>query len=125
MKKLGLLLFTLLGITITMEEVQAQQSAVGFKFEVEEMENSDKSRLIVDKAFKKASFDEIEIEYLPQVLKDIIVEDFEEATPKKAYVKKKDGINLYKVELEIDGETRDFYSDINGNWTDQDGIEYI
>lgn len=125
MKKIGLLWFTLLGLIITLEEVQAQQSAPEFNFEVEERENSDKSRLIVDKAFKKANFDEIEIEYLPQVLKDIIVEDFEGATPKKAYVKKKDGINLYKVELEIEGETKDFYSDINGNWTDQDGLEYI
>ncbi len=125
MRKLTYILLAFGGMLLFSEDMKAQQSANGFNFEVEQVENSEKSKLILDKAFKKSKFDEIEIDYLPQVVKDVLSDDFKGATTKKAYVKKKDGINLYKVEIEIDGETKDLYSDINGNWTDQDGIEYI
>lgn len=112
-------------LMISVDDLQAQQSVTKFNFEVENVENSEKSRLIVDKAFKKKKFNEIEVSYLPQVIKDILLKDFEEATPRKAFVKKEEGINLYKIEIEINGETKELYSDINGNWTDQEGIEYI
>lgn len=125
MRRLGMIVLAIAGMMISTNEVKAQQSVTEFNFEVENIENSEKSRLIVDKAFKKKKFDEIEVSYLPQVIKDIILKDFDSATPKKAYVKKEEGINLYKIEIEINGETKELYSDINGNWTDQEGIEYI
>ncbi len=125
MRKLIFILLAFAGIFLFSEDISAQQSANNFNFEVEEVENSERSKLILDKSFKKSKFDEMEIDYLPQVIKDVLSKDFKGATAKKAYVKKKDGINLYKVEIEVDGKTQDLYSDINGNWTDQNGIEYI
>lgn len=125
MRRFGMIMLAVAGMMVSVDDIKAQQSVTEFNFEVENIENSKKSRLVVNKAFKKKKFEEMEVSYLPQVVKDIISKDFENATPKKAYVKKEEGINLYKIVIEINGQTKDLYSDINGNWTDQEGIEYI
>ena len=62
-------------------------------------------------------FKAIEIEELPQAVKDALAADFMNATLNKAYVNAE---QEYKLEITVDGAAGIVYADMDGNWIEKE-----
>lgn len=62
-------------------------------------------------------YKEINVEDLPQAVKDALATDYESATLDKAYVSDK---QEYKLDITIEETSSSVYIDKDGNWIDQE-----
>lgn len=72
------------------------------------MNNLDEVVIVNQQEFK-----EINVNDLPQAVKDALAADFENATLDKAYVNDKE---QYKLDISVEGMSSTVYADKDGNW---------
>ncbi|AVR45045.1 hypothetical protein C7S20_07045 [Christiangramia fulva] len=65
-------------------------------------------------------YTEVDVENLPQAVKDAIGTDYKDAVTEKAWVKTKDEEKIYKLSLNVNGETQEVYIDQDGKWLEDD-----
>jgi hypothetical protein len=107
MKKLGLSLIAAAAFLISANNVQAQtmeaEETVGIK---QEQQND--------------NYQKIEVMALPQAVKVAVMKDFEGATAEEAWVKTNvEGKKVYKIAINVDGESQSVVSDADGNWMEE------
>ncbi|WP_289023496.1 hypothetical protein [uncultured Salegentibacter sp.] len=107
MKKLGLSLMAAGGMFLFSQNVQAQ---VENPEKMEQMEDEEEVQE-VQEDYKK-----VDVLVLPQAIKDAIMTDLNGAVAEEAWVKEKDGKQIYKLSLNVDGEKQKAYIDKDGNW---------
>lgn len=111
MKKLGLTLMAATGMFLFSQNAQAQ---------VEETEEMEQAETMEKMQEKKDDFIKLDVLALPQPIKDAILTDMNGAVAEEAWVKEKDGKNLYKLSLNVDGEKKKAYIDQHGNWVEKE-----
>ena len=65
-------------------------------------------------------YTEVDVVTLPQAIKDAVMTDYNGAVTEEAWMKEKDGKVVYKLKLNVNGETEKAYIDQDGNWIDKD-----
>lgn len=101
MKKLGLT-FAAIGLFFA-TTVQAQE---------EEPMNPEVTTEVV----AVGEFEMIETSELPETVATAVSTDYAEASTTEAWVKEKDGKQVYKLKLDVNGEEKVVYVDDQGNW---------
>ena len=67
---------------------------------------------------EQEEFASVDVQELPQAVKDALSTDYSEASATEAWVKTKGENKVYKIKLDMDGETKKVYVDQDGNWMD-------
>lgn len=68
-------------------------------------------------------FEKIEVSELPEALTVALTTDYAEATTTEAWVKEKDGKQIYKIKLDVDGVEEVVYADAEGNWLEKEDTQ--
>ncbi|WP_373058478.1 hypothetical protein [Zunongwangia sp. H14] len=106
MKKLGLSLIAGAAFFFSTNIAQAQEG---------ESETQTEEVSAVQDA--QDGFETIEIMSLPQAVKVAVIKSYEGATTENAWVKTgEDGEKIYKLDINVDGETQTVKADAEGNW---------
>ncbi|MFZ0491235.1 MAG: hypothetical protein WBV11_06790 [Salegentibacter sp.] len=103
MKKLGLSLIAVAGMFFFSTNVQAQT----------ETETTTDMQTTTQAQEDWASVD---VAALPQTVKDAVMNDYTGATTEKAWSEEESGKTIYKLSLNVNGETKTVYADQDGNW---------
>lgn len=61
-------------------------------------------------------FEKIETSELPETVATAVSTDYAEASTTEAWVKEKDGKQVYKLKLDVNGKEKVVYADAEGNW---------
>ena len=110
MKKFVLSMMTVGAMFFATSNIQAQVEEVE---EIEEMEME----------VAKEEFVSIDVMELPQAVKDAVMTDYNGAVASEAWVKTKDEMKVYKLKLDVDGETEKVYIDQDGKWLEKDDMD--
>tara|TARA_B100000929_G_scaffold264380_1_gene230750 strand:+ start:646 stop:990 length:345 start_codon:yes stop_codon:yes gene_type:complete len=110
MKKFVLSMMTVGAMFFATNNIQAQVEEVE---EIEEMEME----------VAKEEFVSIDVMELPQAVKDAVMTDYNGAVASEAWVKTKDEMKVYKLKLDVDGETEKVYIDQDGKWLEKDDMD--
>lgn len=102
MKKLGLT-FAAIGLFFA-TTVQAQEEA------------QTAPEVTTEVAAVGGEFEMIEISALPEAVTTAVSTDYAEANTTEAWVKEKDGKQVYKIKLDVNGEEKVVFVDAEGNW---------
>ncbi len=108
MKKFALSMMTMGAMFFATQNMQAQEE------EVEEIETE------VEMEVEHDEFASVEVTELPQAVHDALATDYNGAIPTGAWVKMKGETKVYKLKLDIQGETEKVYIDQDGNWLEKD-----
>ncbi|MFV8225133.1 hypothetical protein [Christiangramia aquimixticola] len=108
MKKIAIGIMTLGAVFFGTQNLQAQES------EVEEI-----AYTIEDES---EAFESIEVMALPQIVKEALLTDYNGIVAQEAWVKSHEGTLIYKLSIEVEGETEKVYIDEDGNWLDKDEV---
>ena len=103
MKKIALSIMTM-GAMFFATQMHAQDEEMGTDETTVQMEQDE--------------FASVEVQQLPQAVKDALSTDYSDASVTEAWVKDMGETQVYKVKLDIAGETKKVYLDQNGNWVD-------
>ncbi len=106
MKKLGLSLIAVAGMFFFSTNVQAQT----------ETTETDMTTEVQTTTQAQEDWASVDAAALPQAVKDAVMNDYTGATTKDAWSKEEDGKTIYKLSLNVDGETKTVYADQDGNW---------
>jgi len=110
MKKFVLSMMTVGAMFFATTSIQAQVEEVE---EIEEMEME----------VAKEEFVSVDVMELPQAVKDAVMTDYNGAVASEAWVKTKDEMKVYKLKLDVDGETEKVYIDQDGKWLEKDDMD--
>lgn len=111
MKKFVLSMMTMGAMFFATQNTQAQ---------VEEIEEIETEIEVEQEEF--ASLDVME---LPQAVKDALMTDYNGAVASEAWVKNKGDKKVYKLKLDVKGETEKVYIDQDGKWLEKDDTEEL
>ncbi|MGY5846274.1 hypothetical protein ACW6QP_02550 [Salegentibacter sp. HM20] len=111
MKKLGLSLMAAAGMLLATQTMQAQTEG-----EIEEVN----ATVETEAKSMQDDYTEVDVVTLPQAIKDAVMTDYNGAVTEEAWMKEKDGKVVYKLKLNVNGETEKAYIDQDGNWIDKD-----
>lgn len=111
MKKLVLSMMTIGAMFFATNNLQAQVE------EVEEIETE------VEMEVEQEEFASVEVMALPQAVKDAVMTDYDGAVTSEAWVKSKDDAKVYKLKLDVKGETEKVFIDQDGNWLEKDDLD--
>lgn len=103
MKKLGLSLIAAAGMFFFSTNVQAQTE-------------TEVTTEVQTTAQAQEDWASVDVAALPQAVKDAVMNDYTGATTEEAWSKQKDGKTIYKLSLNVNGETKTVYADQDGNW---------
>lgn len=107
MKKLGLSLIAAGAFLLSTNDVQAQSTDAEETVTVEQEQQND-------------DYQKIEIMALPQAVKVAVIKNFEGATTEEAWVKTNaDGKKVYKIAINVDGESQNVVADADGKWIEE------
>jgi hypothetical protein len=107
MKKIALSLMTIGAMFFATQNLQAQEEKVEEETEIEvEVEHDE--------------FESVDVAELPQAVQDALVSDYNGAVATEAWVKTKDDTQVYKLKLDVQGETQKVYIDQDGNWLEKE-----
>lgn len=106
MKKIALSIMTIGAMFFATQNLQAQEEEIEEIEEVEEVVHEE--------------FASIDVAELPQAVKDALMTDYNEAVAKEAWVKTKDDKKVYKLKIDVKGETQKVYIDQDGNWIEKE-----
>lgn len=109
MKKFALSIMTIGAMFFATQNLQAQEEE-----EIEEIETE------VEVEVEQEEFASVDVAQLPQPVKDALLTDYNGAVASEAWVKTKDDKQVYKLKLDVDGETEKVYIDQDGNWLEKD-----
>lgn len=68
-------------------------------------------------------FEKFEISELPEAVTTAVSTDYAAATTTEAWVKDKDGKQIFKIQLDAEGEEKVVYVDAEGNWLEMDDTQ--
>ncbi|SDR98775.1 hypothetical protein [Christiangramia echinicola] len=106
MKKFALSIMTIGAMFFGTQNIQAQ---VEEEIEVEtEMEVA------------QEEFASVDVAELPQAVKDALATDYNGAVASEAWMKSKDDKKVYKLKLDVKGETKKVYIDQDGKWLEKE-----
>ena len=107
MKKIALGIMTIGAMFFATQNLQAQ---------VEEVEEVETEEIEMTQQDEYAS---VEVATLPQPVKDALMTDYNGAVATEAWVKTKDDKKVYKLKIDVKGESKKVYVDQDGNWLDE------
>ncbi|QYA25114.1 hypothetical protein G3I01_06175 [Gramella sp. MT6] len=107
MKKIALSIMTVGALFFATQNTYAQEE------EIEEVE-------AVEMEVKQEAFASVDVAELPQAVKDAVATDYNGATTSEAWVKTKDEKKVYKLKLDVNGETKKVYVDQDGKWLEKE-----
>ena len=107
MKKIALSIMTIGAMFFATQNVQAQD---------EEMEVETEMEMEVE----QEEFASVDVAELPQAVKDALATDYNGEVASEAWMKSKDDKIVYKLKLDVKGETEKVYIDQDGNWIKKD-----
>ncbi len=110
MKKIALSIMTIGAMFFATQNIQAQVEEVEEIEEIEEIETE----------VEQEEYASVEVAALPQPVKDALMTDYNGAVATEAWVKTKDDKKVYKLKLDVNGETEKVYIDQDGNWIEKD-----
>ncbi|GAA4308562.1 hypothetical protein GCM10023115_36830 [Pontixanthobacter gangjinensis] len=108
MKKIALSMMTIGAMFFATQNMQAQD---------EEIEDVDTEVIEME----QEEYASVDVAQLPQPVKDALATDYNGAEATEAWVKTKDDKQVYKLKLNVSGETEKVYIDQDGNWLDENG----
>lgn len=108
MKKLGISLIAAGAFFFGVQNMQAQEEG---EMEVEE---------VVEMEMEQDEFVELDLMALPQAVKDALLTDYNGAVAEEAWVKAKGEMKIYKLKINVKGETQKVLIDQDGNWLKED-----
>ena len=108
MKKIALSIMTM-GAMFFATQMHAQDEEMGTEDTMEEMVQEE--------------FASVDVQQLPQAVKEALSEDYSDASVTEAWVKDMGEIQVYKIKLDIAGETKKVYLDQNGTWVNMEEKE--
>ena len=109
MKKFALSILTIGAMFFATQNLQAQEEE-----EIEEIETE------VEVETEQEEYASVDVTALPQAVKDAIMTDYNGATATEAWVKTKDDKKVYKLKIDVNGETEKVYIDQDGKWLEKD-----
>ena len=104
---------------LSMMTVGAMFFATSIQAQVEEVEEIEEMEMEV----AKEEFVSVDVMELPQAVKDAVMTDYNGAVASEAWVKMKDEMKVYKLKLDVDGETEKVYIDQDGKWLEKDDMD--
>ncbi len=107
MKKMILGLMTMGAICFANQSAHAQ---------VEDSTEVETEVIVDEEAAVETDFTDMDIMELPQPVKDAIMTDYNGAVASKAWVKTDGEAKIYKIDIDVKGETETAYADQDGNW---------
>ena len=108
MKKIALSMMTIGAMFFATQNMQAQDE------EMEEVETE------MEVEVEQDEFASVDVAELPQAVQEALVTDYNGAVASEAWVKTKGDIQVYKLKLDVNGETEKVYIDQDGNWLEKD-----
>ncbi|MDR5591593.1 hypothetical protein [Christiangramia sp. SM2212] len=111
MKKIALSMMTAGALFFATEKMNAQVE------DVEEIETE------VEVEVEQDEFASVDVMALPQTVKDAVLTDYNGAVASEAWVKTKGEMKVYKLKLDVEGETEKVYIDQDGKWLKEDDTE--
>ncbi|MDT0678435.1 hypothetical protein [Autumnicola musiva] len=110
MKKLGLSLIAAGAFFVSTNVAQAQET-----------ETQGEEEVIVEQETQQDGFESLEIMALPQAVKVAVIKSYEGATTESAWVKTgENGEKIYKLDINVDGQTQTVKADAEGNWIEDE-----
>ena len=91
------------------QNLQAQEEE-----EIEEIETE------VEVEVEHDEYTTVDVTALPQPVKDALITDYNGAVATEAWVKTKDDKKVYKLKIDVNGETQKVYIDQDGKWLEKD-----
>lgn len=110
MKKFVLSMMTMGAMFFATQNVQAQ---------VEEIEEEIETEVEIE----QEEFASVDVMELPQAVKDALLTDYNGAVASEAWVKNKGDKKIYKLKLDVKGETEKVYIDQDGKWLEKEDTE--
>ncbi|TRO67174.1 hypothetical protein [Christiangramia sabulilitoris] len=107
MKKIVWSMMTIGAMFFATQNIQAQEEEIEMETEMEIEDVQDE-------------FTSVEVAALPQAVQDAIITDYNDAIVSEAWVKTTDEAMVYKIKLDIKGETKKVYIDQDGNWLEDE-----
>ncbi|SDS47539.1 hypothetical protein [Gramella sp. MAR_2010_147] len=111
MKKFALSMMTIGAMFFATQNLQAQVE------EVEEIEDE------MEIEVEQEEFASVDVMELPQAVKDALITDYNGAVASEAWVKVKGDMKVYKLKLDVAGETEKVYIDQDGKWLEKDDLK--
>ena len=108
MKKIALSIMTAGALFFATQNTYAQE---------EEMEEIDTA---VEMEVEQEEYASVDVAELPQAVKDALSADYSGAETSEAWVKTKDDKKVYKLKLDVNGETKKVYVDEDGKWLEKE-----
>lgn len=68
----------------------------------------------------QSDFTDLDVMELPQPVKDAIMTDYNGAVASQAWVKVDGEMKIYKIDIDVKGETETTYADQDGNWLEME-----
>ncbi|WBL25379.1 hypothetical protein [Zunongwangia sp. HGR-M22] len=113
MKKSILSSVAILGLFFATQSIQAQEE--------EPMEPETTEVEEVKSASDISEFKSIDVLALPQPIKDATMTEFN-AVASDAWVKMQNDQKIYKLKVDVDGESKMIYANTNGEWLKEDEV---
>ncbi|CAL67999.1 hypothetical protein [Christiangramia forsetii] len=110
MKKIALGIMTIGAMFFATNNLHAQ---------VEEVEVETEMEMEVE----QEEFASVEVMALPQAVKDAVMTDYNGAVASEAWVKSEGDLKVYKLKLDVKGETEKVFIDQDGNWIEEDDLD--
>ena len=107
MKKFALSIMTIGAMFFATQNIQAQDEEIEVETEME-----------MD--VEQEEFASVDVAELPQAVQDALATDYNGAIASEAWVKTKNDTKVYKLKLDVKGETEKVYIDQDGNWLEKD-----
>ncbi|PTX45283.1 hypothetical protein C8P64_1277 [Christiangramia gaetbulicola] len=107
MKKIALSIMTVGALFFGTQSTYAQEE------EMEEVE-------AIEMEVQEETFASVDVAELPQAVKDAVALDYAGAETSEAWVKTKDETKIYKLKLDVNGETKKVYVDQDGKWLEKE-----
>jgi len=92
----------------------ATQNTYAQEEEMEEIETA------VEMEAEQDEFTSVDVAELPQAVKDALNTDYSGAVASEAWVKTKDEMKVFKLKLDVNGETKKVYIDQDGKWLEKE-----
>lgn len=112
MKKIAFMMITAGSMFLAGQTLQAQ---VG---EIEEIE--EEIEMEVEAEEQETDYLSVEVTTLPQPVKEALLTDYNGATATEAWVKTKNSKKIYKLKVDVKGESKKVYIDEDGKWIKDD-----
>jgi len=110
MKKIALSIMTIGAMFFANNSLQAQVE------EIEEVEE-------IEMEAQQEEFVSVDVMELPQAVKEAVMTDYNGAVASEAWLKTKGDQKVYKLKIDVKGETEKVYIDQDGKWLEKEDVK--